>query len=56
MIRREELELGNKLLYTPGGIELTVVDLAHYCIGVEDEDGELFEIPPNEESEYEVIT
>ncbi len=56
MIIREQLELGDKLLYTPGGVEVTVTDLSHYCVGVEDDEGEFIEIPPDEESLYDPLT
>ena len=53
---REELSLGDKLLYTPGGIEVTVTDLEHCSIGVETDEGEFIEISQDEESEYELLT
>ena len=56
MIFREELELGDKLLYTPGGVEVTVVDLNSFYIGTEDEQGMLVQIAPDEIDDYETIS
>ena len=53
MLHRDSLEVGDTLNYLPGGVEVKVVDLSSYWVTVQDPDGSLHEVAPDELSLYE---